>query len=113
MAKKIVLKKVMYKPLGSEETEFNYRKELIAYLQMPSDLRAGMSVDEMRKAIPLMDKLEEAKDEDIFIFEDSERDHVLSKLENVKMNRLIRPLVQLIDEIKEAKDFQLKESDKK
>ena len=112
MARKILFKTVTYKPTGEDQKEYNYRKEIIAHLQFPSDPRVGMDIAEMREALPILDKLEAAKDGEEFIFENSEHKHILDKLESVRMNKLIRPLIQLIDDFKNAEEFQVKESKK-
>lgn len=96
--KKIELKSVPIVLFG-EEGDFLYRNEIKAITEMPANPEKGVSIDEMRKSIRILDKLEGSSD--ILELEDADFEFLLEKVRKATWGSNNRVFVEFVDYFEE------------
>ena len=102
--KKIILKNIETEP------KMNYRESLMTIIKTPMNPREGISIDEMRKSVKLLDLIEIKKDEDEVELEDADYDFLKKKVESFKFAFANKIVLQFIDDILLAEEVKKEES---
>lgn len=94
-----------YVPLRTVEVPdgeaFVYADAIRMVIRQPLDKQAGVTIDEMRKGIRLLDKLDAATD-DTLALEDADWEHLKAKLEVMTWGIVDRDLLEFIDAVLNA-----------
>lgn len=87
------------KVLPADSTGFpiDYRIVLADVLRRPLNPQQGIGLDEMRKSIRVMDKLESANGS--VELEDADYEHLKEKLNNMSWNIADRRILQLVEDV--------------
>jgi len=87
---------------SDEGMKFDYAGVLSLVIKSPLDPRAGMDLDEQRKSIRILDKVEAAKTGTMLTLEDADYDFLVSKLKAFKWGTADRRIVELVDNVLDA-----------
>lgn len=93
-------------PSGHPDYEANlveYRSLIEQALRVPLDRQAGATIDEMRKAIRVLDALDSAQD-DVLTLEDADWETLKAKVEKMPWAMVDRRFIQFNDDIMDATD---------
>jgi hypothetical protein len=96
VVKKIILKTLPDARLG----DIDYKVVLTEVVRRPLDPQRGVSIQEMRESLKVLDALESANG--TLELEDSDYEHLLQKLTAMPWNVVDRRLVQLVDDVTSA-----------
>jgi hypothetical protein len=97
--KSVQLKKVPMTVFG-ELKEFSYKEMIQVILESPSDPTKGLSIDEVRKSIRILDVLE--KSGDVLQVEDADFSHLLSKVRATKFSTANKVFVDFVEDFEKA-----------
>ena len=81
----------------------DYKSLIRTIVQVPSDTRQGLSVDEVRKSVRVLDALDEAKDK--LTLEDADYNLLRTKVNDFKFAFAHKNIVAFVDDILKAKNF--------
>lgn len=95
------MKKILLKNIETEPT-LNYRESLKAIVQSPVAPQAGVTIDEMRKSVRILNILEDAKDNEDISLEDADYDLLKQKVEKFPYSSSSKTLLDFIDSILNA-----------
>ena len=95
MAKVIELKK-----LGKDNELIDYAALIRMITQLPTDPRQGLTVEDIRKAVRILDALDKAKGK--LELEDADYEVLKTKVENYKFGFAHKNLLTFIDDILSA-----------
>ena len=84
-------------PSGKHDA-LDYRRVLVGIVSLPSDPRAGIKVDEIRRSIRVLDAIE-AGNENGFDIEDADFDFMCTKVRSATFNFAHRAFVQFVEDI--------------
>ena len=114
MARKVLLRKTKIARLdadpGDEAKPLDYRVLMIQIVQSPQDPRLGATIEEIRKSMPVLDALEEAKDGDHVILEDEWWRTLRDKAKNFRFTFAHRAIVDFMDAIEQAETVKAAEA---
>jgi hypothetical protein len=95
-----------YIPLRTVQIEnapdFEYAEAIRTVIRQPLDSQRGVSIDEMRRGIRILDKLDASTD--ILELEDADYDHLKAKVEVMQWGMVERNLLDFIDTVLNAKE---------
>jgi hypothetical protein len=77
--------------------DFEYAEAIRTVIRQPLDANRGVNIDEMRRGIRILDKLDAATD--ILELEDADYDHLKAKVEAMQWGMVDRNLLQFIDTV--------------
>lgn len=80
--------------------DFEYAEAVRMVIRQPLDTQRGVSIDEMRRGIRILDKLDAATD--ILELEDADYDHFKTKVEGMAWGMVDRNLMAFIDAVLSA-----------
>ena len=93
----------MTSPDGTE-TSLNYWEQLQATIRMPTDPRAGMDVEEIRKSIRIIDVLDNVgQDAKTVKFEDADYDLLVAKVLATKYHFADPAIIEFVDDVVRSK----------
>ena len=92
--------KILDKDKPSEQLD--YKALIKSIMQSPSDPRAGLTLDEVRKGVRVLEALEASQD--VLRLEDTDYKLLLSKLDKFKFGLAHKNIIEFADDIKEAKE---------
>jgi hypothetical protein len=92
------------------EFDFSTGELLKAILQQPSPGSRGIGIEEMRKRIKVLDKVDDAKPGETLVLEDAEYTVVSAALKAQQFFIADRRLLAAIDEIENAEEFKYDEA---
>lgn len=98
--RRIELKTVPFTTDNGTEARLDYRAELRGLLRGPKRGTDGMDLDEMRKAIALLDKLD--GDADVVLVEDEQHAFLVSRIDAMRWAVAHRVVLDFIDAVKNA-----------
>ena len=91
-------KTIELKILGNEKSgKFNYSELIRAIIQSPTNPQQGLTVEDVRKAVRVLDALDIAKDK--LELEDADYEVLKTKVENFKFGIAHKNIVTFIDDI--------------
>jgi hypothetical protein len=82
--------------------DFEYAEAIRTVIRQPLDSQRGVSIDEMRRGIRILDKLDASTD--ILELEDADYDHLKAKVEVMQWGMVERNLLDFIDTVLNAKE---------
>lgn len=82
-----------------DKDELSYRDHLISLIKSPLDPKNGVGIDELRKSVRLLDKIESAPETGFVDLEDADFQVLKEKIENGKFMRSTRELLQFLEDI--------------
>ncbi len=103
----IPLKKVPMIVFG-EQKEFSYKEMLQVIMESPQDPTKGLSIEEVRKSIRVLDVLE--KSEEILFLEEADYSHMISKVKATKFSTANKVFVDFIDHLEKAESSEVQAS---
>ena len=84
----------------NEETKLDYKNELRTILITPEDRQAGANIDEMRRAIRVLDALDALdEDADVLELEDADYEYLKGRVQNARFGMVHPAIVQFIDDV--------------
>jgi len=86
-----------------EANRLDYRAVIEQVIRNPLDRQNGISMDEMRKGIRVLDALDAAQ-EGVLALEDADWEHLKAKVEHMPWGMVDRRIVQFYDDITRATD---------
>lgn len=81
------------------ENDLSYKEHLVTLAEIPMDQQKGVGIEEMRKSVRLLDKIEQAPEEGFIDLEDADFEFLKQKLEKVTFKRTSRELLQFLDDV--------------
>lgn len=104
--KKIILAPIKEIKIGPTTVNFGHRATLEQILQTAEDPRQGISVAEMRKAIKILDKIEDQPNDVSFalILEDADYDYVLRRVRNFSFPFANKAILEFVSAVDDAVD---------
>jgi hypothetical protein len=93
------MKKITLKELPGDTTSetFKYSVILEEAIRRPLNPQAGLTIEEMRQSIRVLDALESANG--VLELEDADYQHLRSKLDAMQWVRVDRRIIQLVDDV--------------
>lgn len=85
-----------------EVNRVDYRALVEQVIRVPQDRQAGVSIDEMRKGIRVLDALDAAGD--VLELEDADWQHLKTKTEAMPWGMVDRRILQFVDDVMGATD---------
>lgn len=98
------MKTIELKKLGNkgEDGAIDYKELIQMIVQLPTDPRVGLGVEEIRKAVRILDLLDESKK--TLTLEDADYNVLKEKLSNHKFGIAHKNIIVFVDDIDNAKD---------
>lgn len=81
---------------------FEYAEAIRTVIRQPLDQQRGVNIDEMRRGIRILDKLDESTD--MLKLEDADYDHLKQKVEAMSWGMVDRNLMDFIDAVLNASE---------
>ena len=94
------MKSIELKVVELDDIELNYRNEILSILSTPEDRQAGANIDEMRRAIRVLDVLDALdEDADVLELEDADYEYLNGRIQKARFGMVHPAIVQFIDDI--------------
>lgn len=97
------MKEIKLKILDTGElTQLDYKELIKSMIATPSNPRAGLTLDEVRKGVRVLGVLENSKE--VLTLEDADYNLLVKKLDTFKFGTAHKNIIEFADDIKEAKE---------
>jgi hypothetical protein len=94
------MKRIPLRILGKKENGFDYKLLIKNILSVPVNPQVGLTVDEIRKAVRIMDLIDKSKDK--LELEDADYDYLKNRIETNKFAIAHKDIIEFVDDILEA-----------
>ena len=97
------MKSIELKVVKLVDNELNYRNEIRTILSTPEDQQAGATIEEMRRAIRVLDALDVLdEDAEVLELEDADYSYLQGRVTNARFGMVHPAIVQFIDDVTTA-----------
>src|SRR5580765_4847072 len=98
------MKRIPLSVIAATDTSapLDYAEAIRTVIRQPLDQSRGVNIEEMRKGIRILDKLDASKD--VLELEDADWDHLKTKVEAMQWGMVDRHLLEFIDAVLTAGD---------
>lgn len=94
------MKSIELKVVELDDIELNYRNEILSILSTPEDRQAGANIEEMRRAIRVLEVLDALdEDADVLELEDADYEYLKERIQKARFGMVHPAIVQFIDDI--------------